>query len=88
MRGVSSEYPKTLVSAGETAPDFDLPVLIGGVKKRLRLKDELAHRNIVLAFYPLNWEAVSARQVVEYQAEHKNFVAQMPRWWASASTPS
>lgn len=76
MRGVSSEYPKTLVSAGETAPDFDLPVLIGGVKKRFRLKDELAHRNIVLAFYPLNWEAVSARQVMEYQAEHKNFVAQ------------
>jgi alkyl hydroperoxide reductase subunit AhpC len=62
-----------MVSVGETAPDFDLPVLLGGVKKRLRLKDELAFRNVVLAFYPVNWEPVSARQFVEYQAEREKF---------------
>jgi peroxiredoxin len=75
LRAVSSEHPKTVALAGETAPDFDLPVLVGGVKQRFRLKDELAHRNLVLAFYPLNWEPVSARQLVEYQAEHEKFSA-------------
>lgn len=59
--------------AGEVAPDFDLPVLVGGVKKRFHLKEQLEQRNIVLAFYPLNWEPVSARQLVEYQAQHEKF---------------
>lgn len=75
MRGVSSEHPATMVRAGEFAPDFDLPVLVGGVKKRFHLKQQLELRNVVLAFYPLNWEAVSARQLVEYQVERRRFVA-------------
>jgi peroxiredoxin len=75
VRGVSSEHPETIVRAGQFAPDFDLPVLVGGVKKRFHLKEQLALRNIVLAFYPLNWEAVSARQLVEYQVERRRFVA-------------
>jgi peroxiredoxin len=75
VRGVSSEHPKTVVPVGNVAPDFDLPVLVGGVKKRLHLNDELARRNIVLAFYPVNWEAVSAQQLIEYQAEREKFAA-------------
>ena len=73
MRGVSSEKSTTLLRAGDLAPDFDLPVLIGGVKKRYRLEEHLAARNVVLAFYPLNWEPVSARQLVEYQVERERF---------------
>lgn len=73
MRGVSSERQQTIVVPGETAPDFDLPVLVDGVKKRFRLKDELATKNIVLAFYPVNWEGVSAQQLIAYQAEHERF---------------
>jgi peroxiredoxin len=64
-----------MVRAGEFAPDFDLPVLFGGVKKRFHLKEQLELRNIVLAFYPLNWEAVSARQLAEYQVERRRFGA-------------
>jgi mycoredoxin-dependent peroxiredoxin len=75
LRGVSSEHPKTIVPEGETAPEFELPALIGGVKKLFRLKEALGERNIVLAFYPLNWNSLSARQLVEYQAEHENFTA-------------
>jgi peroxiredoxin len=75
VRGVSSEHPETIVRAGEFAPDFDLPVLVGGVKKRFHLKDQLERKNVVLVFYPLNWELVSARQLVEYQAERRRFVA-------------
>ena len=75
MRGVSSEHPETIVRAGEFAPVFDLPALVGGVKKRFHLKEQLELSNIVLAFYPLNWEEVSARQLVEYQVERRRFVA-------------
>jgi peroxiredoxin len=73
VRGVWSERPKAVVAAGQLAPDFDLPVLVGGVKKRFRLKQHLAEKNIVLAFYPTNWEQVSEQQLMEYQAEHKKF---------------
>jgi len=46
---------------------------MGGVKKRFHLREQLAQNNIVLAFYPLNWESVSARQLAEYQAEREEF---------------
>jgi alkyl hydroperoxide reductase subunit AhpC len=57
------------------APDFDVPVLIGGVKKRFRLAEHRGKRNLVLAFYPLNWEPVSAQQMVAYQMDREKFVA-------------
>ena len=75
MRGVSSEHRKTILSAGELAPDFELPSLIGGVKKPFRLHDALADKNIVLAFYPSNWESVSDRQLAEYKTQHDKFAA-------------
>jgi peroxiredoxin len=75
LRGVSSAHPKVILSAGETAPDFDLPALVRGVKKRFHLQDALAGKNVVLAFYPGNWESLSARQLVEYQQERPQFAA-------------
>jgi peroxiredoxin len=68
VRGVSSEPPAVVLAAGEVAPDFALPALIGGVKRRFHLADRVTQTHVVLAFYPLNWESVSARQLVEYQA--------------------
>jgi mycoredoxin-dependent peroxiredoxin len=77
MRGLSTHYPGVLPAtgelAGELAPDFDLPALVRGVKRRFHLKEQVAHKNIVLAFYPLNWESVSARQLVEYREEAEQF---------------
>jgi len=73
VRGVSAQHPAVVPAAGDIAPDFDLPALIGGVKKRFHLREQLAQNNIALAFYPLNWESVSARQLVEYQAEREEF---------------
>ena len=35
------------------APDFDIPVLIGGVRKQFRLSEHRGKRNLVLAFYPV-----------------------------------
>ena len=73
MRGVTPETTRSLIQPGETAPDFDLPVLIGGVKKRFHLREQLEKGCVVLAFYPVNWESVSARQLAEYQAERARF---------------
>lgn len=75
MRGVSSEHRKAILSAGVPAPDFELPSLVSGVKKPFRLHDGLANKNIVLAFYPSNWESVSAQQLLEYQAQRDKFIA-------------
>jgi peroxiredoxin len=62
-----------VLKPGEMAPDFDLPALIGGVKKRFRLSEHRGKKNLLLAFYPLNWEAVSAQQMVNYQVEREKF---------------
>jgi peroxiredoxin len=64
-----------MLQAGDIAPDFDLPVLIGGVKKRFCLAEQRGKRNLVLAFYPQNWEPVSTQQMVAYQVEREKFVA-------------
>jgi peroxiredoxin len=69
VKGVISAPTRHLLLPGETAPDFDLPALIAGVKKRFHLREQLEKGDVVLAFYPLNWETVSARQLAEYQAQ-------------------
>jgi peroxiredoxin len=73
VRGVSSETSKSCLLPGEVAPDFDLPALVGGVKRRFHLHDQLEKTAVVLAFYPLNWQALSARQLAEYQAERLRY---------------
>ncbi len=65
-----------MLQYGDMAPDFDLPVLLGGVKKRFRFSERRGKQNLVLAFYPLNWEAVSTEQMVAYQVEREKFLAQ------------
>ena len=64
-----------MLQPGDIAPDFEIPVLIGGVKRRLLLSEQLKKRNLVLAFYPLNWENSSAEQMVRYQVEREKFSA-------------
>src|SRR5438270_5632717 len=63
------------LQVGDLAPDFDLPVLVGGVKKRFRLSECRGKKNVVLAFYPLNWEPASEKQLVQYQQEREKFAA-------------
>ena len=63
-----------MLHPGDLAPDFDLPVLMGGVKKRFRLSDRRGKLNLVLAFYPANWEPVSTEQLVGYQVEREKFL--------------
>jgi peroxiredoxin len=59
-----------VIGVGEKAPEFDLPVLVGGVKQRFRLGEQRG-KNIILAFYPFNWEAVTIEQFTKYQMAHE-----------------
>jgi peroxiredoxin len=65
----------TLLQAGDMAPDFDVPVLVGGVRKQFRLSEHRGKRNLVLVFYPANREPISAQQMVSYQVERDKFLA-------------
>jgi peroxiredoxin len=73
VRGVTPDTTRAVLSPGEVAPDFDLPVLVGGVKKRFHLQEQLEKSCVVLAFYPANWESISARQLSEYQAQRERY---------------
>jgi peroxiredoxin len=72
---VLSGIAGSILRVGDMAPDFDLPALVSGVKKRFRLSDCQGKKNVLLAFYPLNWDSVSAQQLREYQAERERFAA-------------
>jgi peroxiredoxin len=58
-----------LLSIGEVAPDFELPALVGGVKRKFRLGSQRGKKNVLLAFYPANWAEVSRAQLSEFQVE-------------------
>lgn len=64
-----------MLQAGDMAPDFEVPVLIGGVKKQFRLSEHRGKQNLVVAFYPMNWDPVSAQQMIGYQVEREKFLA-------------
>lgn len=57
-----------LASVNGPAPDFELPALIGGVRKSFRLT-EYRGKIVVLAFYPFNWQQSSMQQITAYQAQ-------------------
>jgi len=65
----------SVLNVGEAAPDFELPAIVAGVKERFRLSERRGKQNLLLAFYPSNWEECSARQMRSYQAEREKLVA-------------
>ena len=54
---------------GDAAPDFEMPALVAGVKRPLRLSAYRGQKIVVLAFYPFNWQETSAAQLVSYQVQ-------------------
>ncbi len=73
MRGVTPDTTRSVLTPGEVAPDFDLPVLVAGVKKHFHLREQLEKSRVVLAFYPVNWESISAQQLSEYQSQRERY---------------
>lgn len=43
------------LSAGKMAPDFELPAVTGKQRHTFRLSDYRGKKNLVLAFYALDW---------------------------------
>ncbi len=43
------------LKAGDTAPDFELPAVTGKQRHTFKLSDYTGKKNVVLAFYPLDW---------------------------------
>jgi peroxiredoxin len=72
LRGVLQNQSPAV---GDAAPDFDLPALVAGVRRPLRLSDHWRQRKVLLAFYPSNWEQASADQLASYQNEHTRLLA-------------
>jgi peroxiredoxin len=62
------------VALGDEAPDFELPALIAGVRKKWRLSEQRGRKSVVLAFYPFNWQAASAQQLAAYQARRSRLL--------------
>lgn len=56
-RGRTSRAAQTAeLRVGDAAPDFELPGHRG--EERVRLCDFRGKKNVVLAFYPLDWTSV------------------------------
>ena len=72
MDGQGDSGTGRILHVGDVAPDFQLPALIAGVKKPFRLGEYRGQKNVVLAFYPFNWQEQSARQIAEYQARRES----------------
>jgi len=43
------------LQVGETAPDFELPAVTGKQRHPVKLSEYHGKKNVVLAFYPLDW---------------------------------
>ena len=43
------------IAVGEMAPDFDLPACTGERRHRFRLSALRGEKNVVIAFYVLDW---------------------------------
>ena len=43
------------LKAGSAAPDFELPAVTGKQRHKVKLSDYQGKKNVVLAFYPLDW---------------------------------
>ena len=46
------------LKVGDTAPDFELPAVVGEKKQKVKLSDFRGKKHVVLAFYPLDWTPV------------------------------
>ena len=58
---------------GELAPDFELPAVTGEKKHQFKLSSHRGERNVVLAFYPLDWTTTCGVQLPAMNADLQKF---------------
>jgi peroxiredoxin len=54
-RGLGAEVIMAALKVGDTAPDFELSAVTGKQRHKFKLGELKGKRNVVLAFYPLDW---------------------------------
>jgi peroxiredoxin len=64
-----------VLEIGVHAPDFELSAVTGERRHKVRLADFLGKKNVVLAFYPLDWTSASAEQTTAYNRDLGKFAA-------------
>ncbi|PKK83482.1 MAG: peroxiredoxin [candidate division Zixibacteria bacterium HGW-Zixibacteria-1] len=61
---------KKKLKVGSKAPDFALPSHLGG---KIRLSDFKGKKNVLLAFYPMDWTTICTNQIPSYEQELQRF---------------
>lgn len=61
---------KNKLKIGDKAPDFSLPSHLGG---KVRLSDYKGRKNVLLAFYPMDWTPICTNQIPSYENELDRF---------------
>ena len=60
------------LTIGDSAPDFELDSHLG---RKIRLSSYRGRKHVVIAFHPLAWTPVCARQMTGYESERDWFAA-------------
>jgi peroxiredoxin len=63
------------LKVGDTAPDFELPAVTGELKSKVKLSDFRGKKNVVLAFYPLDWTSTCTAEMPALNAVNGKFTA-------------
>jgi peroxiredoxin len=58
IRFLARRLGMAALKVGEMAPDFEVPAVVGTEKITLKLSDYRGRKNVLLAFYPLDWTPV------------------------------
>jgi peroxiredoxin (alkyl hydroperoxide reductase subunit C) len=58
---------------GDPAPDFELPALFDGARKKFKLSDYQGAKNVVIVFHPLNWTPICEQQLPAFNAALHSF---------------
>jgi alkyl hydroperoxide reductase subunit AhpC len=63
------------LKAGDKAPEFDLPAVVGKERKRFRLEDFRGKKLVVVTFHPLDWTPTCESQVPLLNSLREKFEA-------------
>jgi alkyl hydroperoxide reductase subunit AhpC len=63
------------LKVGDTAPDFELPAVLGEQHLKVKLSDYLGKKNVVVGFHPLDWTPTCSAQVPAFDSNRDKFAA-------------
>lgn len=76
LREEEGHTPRRLgLQVGDPAPDFELPAVVGGERRQVRLADFRGKKHVVLTFHPLDWTPTCESQVPILNSMRPQFAA-------------